>query len=138
MHSFSAKQTIVFFSLLFSHFSLHPLMMIFLFYVKMHFFYAKSNILCKWSNILRNFYVTMFTPEHSLLRRSIPLRPPGPPPHPARHPTRPATRPGPPPHPARHPTLRATPPKLTITSHATFVRQNMITSSARQQTCFKR
>ena len=69
-------------------------MMIFLSYVKMHFFYVKSNILRKWLNILRKFYVTMLTPKHSLLRRSIPLRPPGPPPHPARHPTpnRPAVR----------------------------------------------
>ena len=56
-------------------------MMIFLSYVKMLFFYVKSNILSKWSNILRKFYVTMFTPEHSLLRRfTPPLLPPGPPP----------------------------------------------------------
>ena len=53
--------------------------------------YVKSNIVCKWLNILRKFYVIMFTPEHSLLQRSIPLRPPGPPPHPARHLTLPAT-----------------------------------------------
>ena len=43
---------------------------LFLSYVKMHFFYVKSNILRKWSNILCKFYVTMFTPEHYLLRRS--------------------------------------------------------------------
>ena len=69
----------------------------------------------------------MFTPEHSLLRISIPFRPPGPsshpashssrpatlhgqPPHPARPPTRPATQPGPPPGPVRHPALPATRP----------------------------
>ena len=52
----------------------------------------------------------MFTPEHSLLRRSTPLRSPGPPPDPARHPTRPATRPGPPP--TGHPTRPAIPPSL--------------------------
>ena len=40
-------------------------MMIFLSYVKMHFFYVKSNILRKWSNDLRKFYVTMFNPGHS-------------------------------------------------------------------------
>ena len=53
----------------------------------MHFSYVKSNI-------LRKYYVTMFTPEHSLLRRSIPLLPPGQPSHQARLPTQPA--PGPP------------------------------------------
>ena len=88
------------------------LMMIFLSYVKMHFFYVKLNILRKWSNILLKFFVTIFTPEHSLLRRSIPSdhlahlarHPTG------RHPTRPATRPGPPPDLNRHPTQPATPP----------------------------
>ena len=49
----------------------------------------------------------MFTPEQSLLRRSIPLRPPCQSPSPL-----PATRSCPPPdparHPARHPTLPAT------------------------------
>ena len=58
----------------------------------------------------------MFTPEHSLLRRSIPLlspdparHPSGPPPDQARHPS------GPPSHQARHPTgptQPATPPRL--------------------------
>ena len=69
----------------------------------MHFSYVRSNILCKWLNILHQFYVTMFTPEHSLLPRSIPLLPPYQPPHPA--------CPCPPPHPALHPTLPATPPR---------------------------
>ena len=71
-------------------------------YVKMHFSFVKSNILCKWLRILFKFYVTMFTPEHSLLRRSIPSN------HPARLPTLPATPPCQPPHLARHPTLPAT------------------------------
>ena len=88
-------------------------MMIFLSYVKMHFSYVKSKILLTWLNILRKFYVAMFTPEHSLLWRSIPLQPSGQPPHPTRLPTLPASRPGH--HPARHPTLparAATPPAL--------------------------
>ena len=79
----------------------------------MHFLYVKSNILCKWSNILRKFYVTLFTSEHSLLQRSIPLQPPCPPTHPASLQTRPATRPGPPgppPDQARHSTRPATQP----------------------------
>ena len=76
--------------------------------VKMHFFHVKSNILCKRSNILRKFYVTMFTPEHSLFRRSIPLLPPGPQYHPARLPTLPASPPCRPAHPARQPTQPAT------------------------------
>ena len=42
-------------------------MMIFLSYIKIHFFYVKSIILHKWLNILHKFYVTMFTPEHSFL-----------------------------------------------------------------------
>ena len=80
--------------------------MIFLSYVKMHFSYVKSKILLKWLNILRKFYVAMFTPEHSLLRRSIPLQPSGQPPHQTRLPTLPAsdlatTPPCPPPYPAR-------------------------------------
>ena len=62
----------------------------------MHFSYVKSNILRKWLKMLRN-YVHART---FLLRRSIPLRSPGPPPDQARHPTRPATPPCPPPHPA--------------------------------------
>ena len=53
----------------------------------------------------------MFTPEHSLLQRSIPLLPPSPPPDPAHHPTLPATRPCPPPDPARHPNLPACLPR---------------------------
>ena len=52
-----------------------PLMMIFLSYLKMHFFYVKSNILRKSSRI---FYETMFNPEHSLLQRFIHLQPPDP------------------------------------------------------------
>ena len=90
-------------------------------YVKMHFFYVKSIILRKWSNILCKYYVTVFMTEHSLLRRSIPLRQSGQPSHPAcpppdqtpdqpSHPTRPASSPGQPPHPARRPTWPATPP----------------------------
>ena len=56
---------------------------------------------------------TPLTPEHSLLRRSIPLRPPGPPPpcplpYLARHPTQPPIPPVPSQHPACHPTLPAT------------------------------
>ena len=43
------------------------LKMIFLSYVKVHFSYVKLNILRKWLYILRKFYVTLFTPEHSLL-----------------------------------------------------------------------
>ena len=52
----------------------------------------------------------MFTPEHSLLRRSTPPPIRHPARHPTRHPTRPATRPGPPPDPARHPTPPRLPP----------------------------
>ena len=87
-----------------------------------HFSYVKSNVLCKWLNILRKWYVIVFTPENSLLQRSILLWPPGPPPHPtqpanwpcqpsypASHPTRPATRPCPPPCPASLPSLPAFP-----------------------------
>ena len=80
-------------------------------------FYVKSNILRKRSNILRIFFVTMFTPEHSLLRRSTPLLPPaiptGQPLDTARHPTvptQPATRPAPPPYPASYPTRNAISP----------------------------
>ena len=75
----------------------------------MHFFYVKMNIL---RNLVfgRILYVTMFTPEHSLLGRSIPFGSPGPPfrqaGHPSRpasppghHPTRPSPTPGPPPYP---------------------------------------
>ena len=64
----------------------------------------------------------MFTREPSLLRRFIPLRPPGLPSHqarpqpghpdPARHPTRHASPSGLPLHPAPHPTLPATLPCL--------------------------
>ena len=58
----------------------------------------------------------MFTPDYSLLQRSIPLlplptlpaSPPGPPP--GGHPTLPATRPCPPPHQACHHTLPTTAP----------------------------
>ena len=78
--------------------------------VKMHFFYVKSKILRMWLIILCNFYVTMFRPEHSLLRRSIPLLPPCP------HPTLPATRPYPRSHPACHSTLPSTPPCLPATT----------------------
>ena len=39
----------------------------------MHFSYIKSNVLCKWSNILRKCYIIMFTPVNSLLQRSIQL-----------------------------------------------------------------
>ena len=77
----------------------------------MHFSYVKSKILSMWLNILLKFYVTMFSPEHSLLLRSIPLRPPGQPPDPARHPTRPPIPPRPSPHPASHPTLQACLPR---------------------------
>ena len=52
----------------------------------------------------------MFTPEYSLLRRSIPFGPPCPPSHPSSRPARPATRPGPPPDPARHGVTRPDPP----------------------------
>ena len=65
----------------------------------------------------------MLTPENSLLLRSIPLLPPGPPPHTAHQPTRPATyrtanptgpatRPGPPTLPACLPCLPARPPQV--------------------------
>ena len=91
-------------------------MMIFLSYVKMHFFYVKSNNLRKWSNILRKLYVTMFIPEHSLLRRSIPFGPPGPPlptPRPGPPPTSHLARPPPPPtRLASLPTRRPIPPCL--------------------------
>ena len=80
-------------------------MMIFLSYVKMHFSYVKSKILHKWLNILHKFYVTMFTPEHSLLQRSTPLLSPGQPSHLASHQTLPATWPCQPPYLALHPTL---------------------------------
>ena len=85
-----------------------------------HFSYVKSNVLCKWLNILRKWYVIVFTPKNSLLQRSILLWPPGPPPpptlpanwpcqpsYPASHPTMPATRPCPPPCPASLPSLPA-------------------------------
>ena len=81
----------------------------------MHFFYVKSSILREWSNVLHKNYVPMFTSEHSLLRRSILLRPPGQPSNPASPPTRPAIPPSPhqlPPHPALHPTRPASPPCL--------------------------
>ena len=104
-------------------------MMIFLSYVKMHFSYITSNILQKWSNVLHKHYVSgrirkyyVTTPEHSLLRRSIPLQPSAgcPPSHPASlptlpalppslalHTTRPTTPPSPPPHSACLPSLTA-------------------------------
>ena len=92
-------------------------MIIFLSCVKMHFFYIKWNIPRKCLNNLHKFYITIFTPEHSLLQRSIPsYHPPchptlpASPPCPAHHLAWPATAPGPPQHPARHSTLPATPP----------------------------
>ena len=88
----------------------------------MHFFYVKSNILRKWSNILRKFYVTMFTPEHSLLRRSIPFGPPGPP-RPAPDPAYPPHPAAPPPHPAPHPTLPASNPPALPSSTGTTASQ---------------
>ena len=93
---------------------------------KNHFFYIKSNILRTRSKILCKFYVTMFTPEHSLLWRFTPLQPPcqspsqasNPtcqPPHQALHPTRPAIPPGqsypPLPLPACIPCLPCPPPQ---------------------------
>ena len=86
-------------------------LIIFLSYVKMHFSYVKSKILCRWLDILRNY-------DHSrilITQKVHPLLPPGQPPPPlppapARHPTRPATRPDPPTHPARHPTWPSIPP----------------------------
>ena len=57
------------------------------------FFNVKLNILHKWLNILRKFYVTMFTPDHLLLRRSIPLQLPGSPPDHPGLPTWPAAWP---------------------------------------------
>ena len=69
-------------------------------------FLCQVKILHKWLNILHKFYVTMFTPEHSLPQRSTPppttwpAFPPVQSPDPARHLTLPATLPGPPPHPA--------------------------------------
>ena len=41
--------------------------------------YVKTHFSCVKSNILRKYYVIMFTLENSLLRRSIPHRPLGPP-----------------------------------------------------------
>ena len=59
-------------------------------------FLGKSNILCKWSNILGKFYVTMF--KIYSLPTTWPAIPPGPPPHPAWHSTRPTTPPCQPTH----------------------------------------
>ena len=82
--------------------------MIFFSYVKMHFSYVKSNILCKWLKMLRNYVHarTFFTPKIHPHPITWPATRPGPPPDQASQPTRPAT------HPARHPTLPATPPSL--------------------------
>ena len=94
--------------------------MIFLSYIKMHFSYVKSNILCNWLNILGKHYLIVFTPENSLPRRSSQLRPPGLPPYPASHLTQPATRPclpfglSPPPVTACLPSLPAFPTCLPI------------------------
>ena len=120
-----------------SSLKLEYMLALYRFYVKIHFFYVKSNMLCKWSNILRKYYVTMFTPEHSLLKRSIPLRPPGPPSHPVSHPgptwpsnacippgqplhtashlTRPTAQPSSPPHPSGLPSLTALPASSAMT-----------------------
>ena len=67
--------------------------MIFFSYVKMHFSYVKSNILCKWLNMLRNYVHarTFFTPKIHPPPITLPATLPGPPP------ILPATRPGPPP-----------------------------------------
>ena len=78
-------------------------------------FLGKSNILCKWSNILGKFYATMFTPGHSSPRRYIPLQPPGQPSHQALLPTLPTTPPGPPSHIAR-PTCQPALPASTATT----------------------
>ena len=91
-------------------------MMIFLSYVKMHFFYVKSNILRKWSNILRNYVHsrTFFIPKIHPLQTTRPTIPPCLPPRQASHLTLPATPPGPPPDlpscQASHPTRPANPP----------------------------
>ena len=64
----------------------------------MHFSYIKSKILCRWLNILHNYFHsrTFFTPKI----HPPPTTTPCPPPHLALHPNRPATPPYPPPHPA--------------------------------------
>ena len=82
--------------------------MIFFSHVKMHFSYVKSNILCKWLNMLRNYVHarTFFTLKIHPPPITRPATRPGPPPDPARHPS------GPPSHQARHPTQPATPPRL--------------------------
>ena len=97
-------------------------MIIFFILSKNALFYVKSNILCKWSNILCTYYLTMFTPEHSLLWRFSPSD------HQASNPTRPAsptrpdTRIGQLPDPARHQTLPSIPPgqPLHLASHPTL------------------
>ena len=80
-------------------------LIIFLSYVKMHFSYVKSKILCRWLDILRNY-------DHSrilITQKVHPLLPPGQPPPPSPRP-RPATRPDPPPDPTHQPTLPVIPP----------------------------
>ena len=73
-------------------------LIIFLSYVKMHFSYVKSKILCRWLDILRNY-------DHSrilITQKVHPLLPPGQPP--------PPLPPAPARHPARHPTWPSIPP----------------------------
>ena len=95
-------------------------------YIKMHFSYVKSKILSMWLNILLKFYVTMFSPEHSLLLRSIPLRPPGPPPDPTPHPTPPFTPPCQPPHPAGLPSQTALPASSATTASRALQRASAV------------
>ena len=79
----------------------------------------------------------MFTPEHSLLRRSILLRPPGqppdqarlppcPPPYPSCNPTLPATPPCPPPHPASLPSLAVLPASVATTASRALQRASAV------------
>ena len=90
-------------------------LIIFLSYVKMHFSYVKSKILCRWLDILRNYdhsRILITQKVHPLLPPGQPPPPPppgpGPPPDPTRHPTRPTNPPCPSSHLALHPTLHAT------------------------------